>query len=295
MAVPVPTYARSQLVVDAPGEGAGWWAGGPSAVLDGSTWWLAYRLRRPVNEGRGYANVVARSRDGVKFDTVCTLERDAFEADSLERPALVRRPDGGWRIYVSCATPGSKHWRVDAIDADSPADFVAGRRVVAMPGDELTAVKDPAVHAPAAERSWRAWVCCHPLDEAGAEDRMVTRLASSEDGLTWRLGAVVLAGRMGEWDQRGARITAVGPGAEWAIYDGRASAAENFEERVGWALASDRDGVFEGAGGPIGSPYGGRGLRYVEAVELPGGGYRLFYEANRPDGAHELRTELVSV
>src|SRR5215211_4339263 len=118
MVVPVPTYARSQLVVDAPGAGAGWWAGGPSAVLDGSTWWLAYRLRRPVNEGRGYANVVARSRDGVKFDTVCTLERDAFEADSLERPALVRRPDGGWRIYVSCATPGSKHWRVDAIDAD---------------------------------------------------------------------------------------------------------------------------------------------------------------------------------
>jgi hypothetical protein len=293
MAVPVPTYDRSQLVVAAPGEGAGWWAGGPSAALDGSIWWLAYRLRRPVNEGRGYANVVARSRDGVNFDTVCTLERNAFEADSLERPALVRRPDGGWRIYVSCATTGSKHWRVDAIDADSPAGFDAGRRVVAMPGDELTAVKDPVVHAPAAEGPWRAWVCCHPLDEAGAEDRMVTRVASSEDGLTWRLGPVVLAGRIGEWDQRGARVTAVGPGAAWALYDGRASAAENFEERAGWAHASEPDGAFEGAGGPIGSPYGGRGLRYVDAVGLPGRGYRLFYEANRPDGAHELRTELI--
>jgi hypothetical protein len=165
--------------------------------------------------------------------------------------------------------------------------------VVAMPGDELMGVKDPVVHAPAAEGPWRAWVCCHPLEEAGAEDRMVTRLASSENGLTWRLGPVVLAGRIGEWDQRGARVTAVGPGAAWALYDGRASAAENFEERAGWGLASSPDGVLEGAGGPIGSPYGGRGLRYVEAVGLPEGGYRLFYEVNRPDGAHELRTELI--
>jgi hypothetical protein len=224
---------------------------------------------------------------------VCTLERDAFEAESLERPALVRRPDGGWRIYVSCATPGSKHWRVDLIDADSPAGFDAERRTLSMPGDELTAVKDPAVHAPAGDGAWRAWVCCHPLDEPGAEDRMTTRLAASDDGVTWRLGEVVLAGRSGEWDHRGARVTAVDPGARWALYDGRATAEENFEERAGWAVASRRDGVFEYAGGPIGSPHAGRGLRYIDAVALPDGGHRLFYESNRTDGAHELRTELV--
>jgi hypothetical protein len=294
MVVPVPGYTGSELVVEAPGMGPGWWAGGPSAVLDGRTWWLAYRLRRPVDQGRGYANVVATSTDGVSFEPVCTLERDAFGADSLERPALVRRPDGGWRIYVSCATPDSKHWRVDAIDADSPAEFDAERRVLAMPGDELTAVKDPVVHAPTVGQDlWRAWVCCHPLDEPGAEDRMVTRLAASEDGLTWRLGAVALAGRDGAWDQRGARVTAVGPGAAWALYDGRASAQENFEERAGWAVESGTDGVFEFAGGPIGSPHAGRGLRYVDAIALPDGGYRLFYESNRRDGAHELRTEIV--
>ena len=291
--MPIPRYTGSEVVIEAPGAGQGWWAGGPSAVRDGSTWWLAYRLRRPIGQGRGYANVVARSDDGVHFETACTLERDAFGAESLERPALVRRPDGGWRIYVSCATPGTKHWRVDAIDADSPAEFDVERRVLSLPGDEHTGVKDPVIHAPGNDGLWRAWVCCHPLDQPGAEDRMTTRLATSDDGLTWEVGDVVLAGRDGEWDRRGARITAVGRDRHWAFYDGRATAEENFEERAGWATASSPDGRFEFAGGPIESPHAGRGLRYVDAVALDDGGYRLFYESARSDGAHELRTEVV--
>lgn len=122
---------------------------------------------------------------------------------------------------------------------------------------------------------------------------MVTRLATSDDGLGWQLGAVALAARDGEWDQRGARLTAVARDAGWAFYDGRATAEENFEERAGWALATGPTGRFVYAGGPIGSPHARHGLRYVDAVELPGGGYRLYYEAARPDGAHELRTELI--
>jgi hypothetical protein len=30
-----------------------------------------------------------------------------------------------------------------------------------------------------------------------------------------------------------------------------------------------------------------------EHVRRPGGGYRLYYEGTRADGAHELRTEVV--
>ncbi len=52
------------------------------------------------------------------FETVVVLERDEFGCDSLERPALVAPDDGTWRLYVSCATPGTKHWRVDALEAD---------------------------------------------------------------------------------------------------------------------------------------------------------------------------------
>lgn len=53
--------------------------------------------------------MVARSDDGIDFETVAVLEKDAFGAESLERPALVVLPDGKWRIYISCATPGTKH------------------------------------------------------------------------------------------------------------------------------------------------------------------------------------------
>jgi hypothetical protein len=34
-------------------------------------------------------------------------------------------------------------------------------------------------------------------------------------------------------------------------------------------------------------------VRYLEALPLPGGGYRIWYEARLPDESHELRTELV--
>ena len=44
--------------------------------------------------------------DGVAFETLAVVEKDAFGAESLERPALVRADDGRWRLYVSCATPG---------------------------------------------------------------------------------------------------------------------------------------------------------------------------------------------
>lgn len=87
---------------------------------------LAYRLRRPIGEGRGYANVVARSSDGVHFTTVSEVSKERFGGASLERPALVVTPEGRWRLYVSVATPGTKHWRVDLLEADEPEKL--GRR-----------------------------------------------------------------------------------------------------------------------------------------------------------------------
>ena len=54
--------------------------------------------------------VLARGRDGEALHAVAELDKERFGAESLERPALVRLGDG-WRLYLSCATPGSKQHR----------------------------------------------------------------------------------------------------------------------------------------------------------------------------------------
>ena len=51
--LPLPTYADAEVVVPAPGDGPGNWAGAASAVLHDGVFWLTYRVRRPLAEGRG--------------------------------------------------------------------------------------------------------------------------------------------------------------------------------------------------------------------------------------------------
>src|SRR6476469_138027 len=179
----LPSFDDATVVVPAPGAGPGNWSGAASAVLEDGVFWLTYRVRRPLAEGRGVSVVVARSEDGERFVTVAEVRREEFGAESFERPVLVRRPDGGWRLYLSCATPGSKHWWIEAVDADDPAGLESGTRTVVLPGSEAAAVKDPVLLVD--ENGWRMWVCVPPLTEPGHEDRMTTGYATSTDGLAW--------------------------------------------------------------------------------------------------------------
>src|SRR5664279_964053 len=78
---------EAETVVAPPGDGEGFWAGGPSAVWSAGAFWLAYRLRRPIDQGRGYANVVARSDDGVRFESVATLTSVEFGAALIDGTA----------------------------------------------------------------------------------------------------------------------------------------------------------------------------------------------------------------
>lgn len=290
---PIPGAHPSTVVVPAPGEGDGHWAGGPSAAVDDEgTVWLAYRLRRPVGDGRGFAVGIARSDDGVTFAEVARLDRDAFECDSLERPSLVRRPEGGWRIYLSLATPGTLHWRVVAIDADEPTAFDANEARTVLDGGPTRALKDTVVHPSIA--GWEMWVCLHQIADPAEADAMSTLHATSPDGLDWTVTGPVLApDDSSTWDGRGTRIAAVVDvdGQRVAYYDGRASYEENWEERTGLAV-SDVDGTFRAiSNGPHGaSPFASGSLRYVDVLPAPGG-LRFYYEASRPDGSHALLTE----
>jgi len=295
--IPLPDPQAAVVAVQAPGAGAGHWAGAPSAVLHDGVIWLAYRLRAPIGAGRGYAVVVARSDDGVAFETVATIERCDMDTDSLERPALAVTPDGRWRLYLSCATPGTLHWAVDVLEAPEPAAFDPAQRQRVLDGGPAVAYKDPVVLPGSATEPWAMWVCRHDVADSSEADAMRSCYATSRDGLHWEMGAVALAGRPGQWDSRGARITSVTASGERlvAYYDGRASFAENWEERTGIAVGRFPDAFTALGDGPAASsPWGSGALRYLSVVVVPAGGVHFYYELSRPDGSHDLCTEYVA-
>jgi hypothetical protein len=270
---PLPGAAEPVVAVPAPGEGPGYWAGAPSAALDDDGGYLlAYRVRNG-HDGND-ETVVARSADGERFEPVVTLDESQFGAMAVERPALVRTDDG-WRLYVCGATPNSKHWWIGALDAPTIEGLAEADTRRVFDGDENTGVKDPVIRR--RDDGWHAWICCHLLDIPDAEDRMNSAYATSADGLSWDWHGTVLEGRPGTWDARGARVTTVLPDGRMA-YDGRATAEENWFEKTG--LTEDRDE-------PVAD------VRYLEVLELPGGGQRIYYEARLADESHELRTELI--
>ena len=283
---PLPGSAPAVVAASPPGSGEGFWAGSSSAALDDDgTFVIAYRVRTG-HAGRG-SNVVARSEDGERLTTVAEIGQARFGAQSLERPALVRTDEGRWRLYVCPASPApSKHWWIDVLEADDPADFATAEARTVWPGDEQTGVKDPLVQR-TADGGWQAWICCHPLDELDEEDRMTTAYATSRDGLSWQWHGTVLTPRPGTWDQRGARVTAVLPDGR-AAYDGRASKEENWFERTGLARHAG-NGRIEQTNDDAASD-----ARYLDVLPLPGGGHRIWYEARLPDESHQLRTELIA-
>jgi hypothetical protein len=96
----LPQWENSQLVLHAAG-GTGNWIGAASALIHDDYIYLAYRDRHPVDKGRGNRAYVARSPidDGVHFDTLCAIDKEDMDAESLERPAVDVTPEGDWDLW----------------------------------------------------------------------------------------------------------------------------------------------------------------------------------------------------
>ncbi|RMF89019.1 MAG: hypothetical protein D6736_09150 [Nitrospinota bacterium] len=316
---PVPLFdpAAGQTIIEPPGSGPGWWAGAPSAFYDEERerFYLYYRLRKPLELGRGGTCCVAESRDGREFQTIWSAQKEEFASLSIEKATLIKTPEGRYRLYVSYVNRFDDRWYIDLLEAENPGDFDTGtRRTVLSPEETQTeGVKDPVViHAGGLYYLYANFAPLLPdggTPEArnkmhAAANAFVsgvvntgTGLAVSRDGIRFRWEGEVLSPGTG-WDAFMARLSSLLyiPPFFLAFYDGRPNVAHSYEDMVGLAVTTDlRHFTKVSVDRPLLSSRHATGaLRYPEVVAFPD---RLFfyYEYARPDGSHELRLNVVEL
>jgi hypothetical protein len=303
------------MVVKEPeGRGPGWWVGAPSAIHDQERqcFYLYYRQRRPLGEGRGWRIGVAESTDGLRFREIWHATKEQFDSASIERSCIVKRPDGAYRLYISYVAMPQNRWRIDLLEADDPRGWDPGRRIPILAPEAVNAegVKDPVIltvksrtymFVPYGPRS--SVVPGSTEEQLHATGNVFTvfcikypsGLAVSEDGVRFEwLGDATLPGS--GWDRQMARVSCVlhTPPVFQVFYDGRTGEGDIYEDRTGLCVTSDlhRFHTLTPEAPLLQSPHGQGCLRYLEAVPV---GDRIFfyYEYGRPDGAHELRVSVV--
>jgi hypothetical protein len=290
---------------------AGYWVGcaGIRHEPESGRFLLTYRQRRPrghEDAERGWRCALAVSEDGVRFQDMWAVEKGQLGTSSMERFAILPTADG-YRLFLSYVDPADNRWRIDVIDAATPDAFDLEQRrpllTAASTGTE--GVKDPYVYRHG--RDLYLFVSYAEAGEFNEDERArlhatadvynvgitthPTGLAISRDGgeFEW-VGKVLDVGKT--WDRYQARLNSViatGDGFV-GLYDGSASADENYEERCGLAVSNDlrtwtsvtQDGPWMTGAGATGS------VRYLDVAPV-GDQLYVYYEATRADGAHELR------
>jgi hypothetical protein len=296
--------------------GAGWWVGAPSALYDTDRgmFYLYYRQRRPLGEGRGWRVGVAESKDGVAFTEIWRATKGEFGSSSIERSCIVKTSGGRYRLYVSYVEMPRNRWRIDVLEADDPRGWEPSRRIPVLDPDDVDSegVKDPVVFlvgglyymlVPYGPRTTT-------VRESSEKDlhgtgnvftvphvKHPSGLAVSGDGIHFRwLGDATVPGD--GWDRQMARATTVLylPPAFNVFYDGRTGEGDIYEDKTGLYVTldlqifhkvTDRAPLFQ-------SRHGQRCLRYLDAVQREGRVY-YYYEYGRLDGAHELRVSIVNL
>lgn len=289
--------SEGTVVREPPAGGPGCWAGGHKVTWDAATatFVLFYRLRTPIEQGRGGVARVAVSTDGVQFDDVWEITKDQLAATSIEASHCVRHDPSRWRLYLSYEAAASGRWQVDVLEADAPDGFVApARRCVLMPDDfGIGWIKDPwVVRRP--DGGYRVYVAVPARtgpswsgDEVRAGALDATAVAESHDGLHFStLRYVFEAPGDDSWHGRRARLNCLVERGDGflATFDGGRARYDNYEERCG--LAASAEGL-SFARTDTDGPWVD-GVRYVQLVRA---GHRLlaYYEWTRPDLAHDLR------
>ncbi|MYB76061.1 MAG: hypothetical protein F4X83_02995 [Chloroflexi bacterium] len=308
----------AHVVLEPLEAGNGHWVGAPCVLYlpEEGAFYLYYRRRRPRGQepDRGFACYVARSEDGRHFADVWSAPKHAFgNSPSVEKSSFVRDADGRFLLFVSFVDSADNRWRIDLLEADTPAQFdPASRRPVFTAGDiHAEGVKDPYVFNVGG--LWHMIASYAPppaVVDASSREAMhatadvyntgiaksSTGLAVSGDGRNWEWQGDIFAPRDRGWDSYCSRISSlVRIGQQWiAFYDGSADVSENYEEQCGLALSADLCTFTRlSINGPVVQSAGGsRSVRYVDVVPVEDDLY-FYYECARADGAHDLRLSIL--
>lgn len=304
------------------GYGQGWWAGAPCATFDATTntFYLVYRQRQPLDEGRGVECRIAVSDNGIAYSDIWALPKASLSALSVERAALLYGLDGRWRLYIGHVSPEDRRWRISLLEADEPDRFEMDTLMPVLTAEQVGAegVMNPNVYLigrmvymivsyathevaldPAVEHRKHAGGDIYStgltLSRSGA--------AISGDGRNFHwIGDVSPIGastgnrapsRSPIWDAYCRRLSSITPldgGGFLGFYDGGPSVVENHEEKTGVAMTFDLRTYYSLSPdeASLVSPFGSGSLRYVDVLPV---GHELFYyyEMARQDGGHELR------
>jgi hypothetical protein len=296
-------------------EEPGYWVGAPGAFYDVETgdYYLLYRIRRPrgVNPDRGAEVHLARSRDGLQFETIWTCNKDQLETASIERNAVRRLDNGQFALYLSFVDPADGRWRIDVCTSDRIDRFDVTRRTTVFTSADLgiEGVKDPVVFRVAGQ--WQMIVSFATAAQSATQHqlhssldayntgliRSATGLAVSDDGIEWQwIGEIFGPAKTG-WDSYCARIGTIfrRDGVWLALYDGSASVKENYEERLGVAYSFDlRTFHRVTRSSPwMNTPHGRGALRYFDVLDFPDR-QLIYFEMARADGSHDLRVHHVA-
>lgn len=294
--------SAGSIVREPPGAGYGYWVGGHKVSWDPEVGFVMfYRLRTPLEHGRGGSCRVAVSEDGVEFTDVWSAEKQELAAGSIEVGHPVRHDDG-WRLYLSYERAGQPgYWRIDVLEGQTPAQFdTQGRRTVLDPGNfDLGFIKDPFVHR-TDDGGYRLYATVDPRGgtqragqvlTAGAQEETV--LAESDDGLYFQTLEYVLAPALdGSWHGQRARLNGFIEldGGLVGTFDGSRSVYDNYEERTGLVTSTDGRRFHR----VVGDRPWIDGIRYAYPLRVEDR-VHWFYEFTRPDGSHDLRTSVVEL
>lgn len=167
-----------------------YWAGAPSVVRDeNGIFWMATRMRSPEHPRglRGYEIRILKSSDGIHFEKVHSIRREAVPIPGFERPALLIDPlTKKFKLYA-CGPWQKGPWSIIKFeDADDPSQFKANtaKPVIQAPAKQYTRdvsvleYKDPFIIF--AEGNYH----CYVIGYVRRNERLFHYISS--DGENWK-------------------------------------------------------------------------------------------------------------